>query len=59
MLSNEDKKIKNWGIHPHFYNNYMSTKVDFQSKLLVYQRQLELSFFKNVAKHKLFLFRLI
>ena len=32
----------------------MSTKVDFQSKLLVhvYQRQLELSFFKNVAKHK-------
>ena len=29
----------------------MSTKVDFQSKLLVYQRQLELSFFKNVAKH--------
>ena len=37
----------------------MSTNVDFQSKLLVYQRQLELSFFKNVAKHKLFLFRLI
>ena len=37
----------------------MSTKLDFQLKLLVHQRQLELSFFKIVAKHKLFLFRLI
>ena len=36
----------------------MSTKLDFQLKLLVHQRQLELSFFKSVAKHKLFLFRL-
>ena len=33
----------------------MSTKLDFQLKLLVHQRQLELSFFKIVAKHKLFL----
>ena len=37
----------------------MSTKLDFQLKLLVHQRQLELSFFKIDAKHKLFLFRLI
>ena len=28
----------------------MSTKLDFQLKLLVYQNQLELSFFQNVAK---------
>ena len=28
----------------------MSTKLDFQLKLLVYQKQLELSFFQNVAK---------
>ena len=28
----------------------MSTKLDFQLKLLVYQKQLELSFFLNVAK---------
>ena len=28
----------------------MSTKLDFQLKLLVYQKQLELSFFRNVAK---------
>ena len=28
----------------------MSTKLDFQFKLLVYQKQLELSFFQNVAK---------
>ena len=33
----------------------MSTKLDFQLKLLVYQSQLKLSFFKNVAKHKVFL----
>ena len=36
----------------------MSTKLDFQLKLLVHRRQLELSFFKIVAKHILFLFRL-
>ena len=23
MLSKEDKKIKNWGIHPHFYNKWV------------------------------------
>ena len=34
----------------------MSTKLDFQLKLLLYQGQLELSFFKNVTKHKVFLF---
>ena len=34
----------------------MNTKLDFQLKLLVYQGELELSFFKNVAKHKVFLF---
>ena len=28
----------------------MGTKLDFQLKLLVYQKQLELSFFQNVAK---------
>ena len=28
----------------------MSTKLDFQLKLLVYRKQLELSFFDNVAK---------
>ena len=28
----------------------MSTKLDFQLKVLVYQKQLELSFFQNVAK---------
>ena len=56
MLSKEDKKIKSWGIHPDFYNKCMSTKLDFRLKLLVYQGQLELSFFKNVAKHKVFLF---
>ena len=28
----------------------MSTKLDFQLKLLVYQKQLELSFFQNVAQ---------
>ena len=28
----------------------MSAKLDFQLKLLVYQKQLELSFFQNVAK---------
>ena len=28
----------------------MSTKLDFQLKLLAYQKQLELSFFQNVAK---------
>ena len=28
----------------------MSTQLDFQLKLLVYQKQLELSFFQNVAK---------
>ena len=28
----------------------MSTKLDFQLKLLVYQKQLELSFFQNDAK---------
>ena len=28
----------------------MSTKVDFQLTLLVYRKQLELSFFKNVVK---------
>ena len=28
----------------------MSTKLDFQLKLLVYQKQLELSFLRNVAK---------
>ena len=28
----------------------MSTKLDFQLKLLVYQKELELSFFINVAK---------
>ena len=28
----------------------MSTKLEFQLKLLVYQKQLELSFFQNVAK---------
>ena len=28
----------------------MSTKLDFQLKLLVYQKQLELSFLQNVAK---------
>ena len=28
----------------------MNTKLDFQLKLLVYQKQLELSFFQNVAK---------
>ena len=28
----------------------MRTKLDFQLKLLVYQKQLELSFFQNVAK---------
>ena len=28
----------------------MSTKLDFQLKLLVNQKQLELSFFQNVAK---------
>ena len=56
MLSKEDKKIKIWGIRPHFYNIWVQKLIDFQSKLLV---QLELSFFKNVAKHKLFLFRLI
>ena len=28
----------------------MSTKHDFQLKLLVYQKQLELSFFQDVAK---------
>ena len=28
----------------------MSTQLDFQVKLLVYQKQLELSFFQNVAK---------
>ena len=28
----------------------MSTRLDFQLKLLVYQKQLELSFFQNVAK---------
>ena len=28
----------------------MSTKLDFQLKVLVHQQQLELSFFKNVAK---------
>ena len=28
----------------------MSTTLDFQLKLLVYQKQLELSFFQNVAK---------
>ena len=28
----------------------MSTELDFQLKLLVYQIQLELSFFQNVAK---------
>ena len=36
----------------------MNTKLDFQLKLLVYQGELELSFFKNVAKHKVFLFLL-
>ena len=30
--------------------NQMSTKLDFHLKLLVYQKQLDLSFFKNVAK---------
>ena len=28
----------------------MSTKIDFQLKLLVYKKQLELSFFRNNAK---------
>ena len=28
----------------------MSTKLDFQLKLLVYQKQRELSFFQNVPK---------
>ena len=28
----------------------MSTKLDFQLKLFVYQKQLELSFLQNVAK---------
>ena len=28
----------------------MSTNLDFQLKLLVYQKQLELSFFQNIAK---------
>ena len=28
----------------------MSTKLDFQLKLLLYQKQIELSLFKNVAK---------
>ena len=32
----------------------MSTKFDFLLKLLVYQKQQELSFFKNVAEHKVF-----
>ena len=52
MLLKEDKKIKNWGTHPHFYNKKVqkSTKLDFQLKLLVYQKQLELSFLQNVAK---------
>ena len=37
----------------------MSTKLDFQLKLLVYQKQLQLTFFQNVAKttkRSLFLF---
>ena len=25
MLSKEDKKIENWGIHPHFYNKWVQT----------------------------------
>ena len=53
MLSKEDKKIKNGvSILTFIINEY---KLDFQLKLLVYQGQLELSFFKIVAKHKLFL----
>ena len=49
MLSKEDKKIKNLGIYPHFYNKWVK-KIDFQLKLLVYQKRLELSFFQNVVK---------
>ena len=37
----------------------MSTKLDFQLKLLVYQKQLDLLFFKILRKHKVFLFSLI
>ena len=36
----------------------MSTKLDFQLELLVYQGKIESSFFKNVAKHNFFLFLL-
>ena len=45
MLSKEDKKIKNWGIYPHFYNKWMQIVT-----IGIYQKQLELSFFQNVAK---------
>ena len=58
MLSKEDKKIKKIGVSILTFIIY-EYKISLSSKLLVYQRQLELLFFKNVAKHKLFLFRLI
>ena len=48
MLSKEDKKIKNWGIHPHFYNKWVQTSTF--SWNFWYIKKIELSFFQNVAK---------
>ena len=49
MLPKEDKKRKKKGISILTFI-IKSTKLDFQLKLMVYQKQLELSFFKNVSK---------
>ena len=49
MLSKEDKKIKNWGIRPHFYNKWVQNST-FSWNYWYIKNQLELSFFQNVAK---------